>query len=761
MKKLPLSSLKQIAILGNYLPRQCGIAAFTSDLARSIQERDPRLAVDIAAMTDDTDLEYPEIVKLKLPFEDQDAYRNAADFLNRGSYDAVLVQHEYGIFGGLEGEHLLVLLREIRSPIVTTLHTIVSDPEPAMRRVTEELIRLSDRIVVMSSRASAILACEYGIDPQDIDLIPHGVPDPGQASAWNVKEDLKIAGPMILTFGLLSPDKGIQYAIEALPDILRESPDAVYVVLGATHPQVKALAGEAYRQSLINLADRLGVSGSLRFVDRFVSQEELVAAIKAADVYVTPYLNPKQITSGTLAYAVGLGKAVVSTPYVYAEELLAHGRGSLVPFRDAGALAQAILIEASGANPDASQASAKDAGASMAWSRVAGLYLDSLGKAISQRTLEQPLLFLQAGSPPDPLNRLPALSAHGLIAMSDSAGVFQHSFYSVPDRGHGYCVDDNARALLFTVLLDQAGEATPATQALQRCTLSFVHHSFCADTGRFRNFMSFDRRWLESEGSEDSHGRTMWTLGAFIGRIPSGPLRRAAADLFGRGWPALMEMTSPQTWAYGALAGDEFLASDPLSSAALALRERCAGRLYSAYLQARSPGWHWFEDVVSYANGRMSQALIRAGQGMQDPWMLSCGLESLEWLMDQQTAPEGHFRPIGSNGFWREGQSKAVFDQQPVEAWSSLSASISAARATGDRAWMERAENAFQWFLGRNDLGVPLYDPETGGCFDGLHFNGVNANQGAESCLSYLCALAELRAMQPGPSAAKRSASTL
>jgi glycosyltransferase involved in cell wall biosynthesis len=760
MKSLPQRPFRKIAIVGNFLPRQCGIAAFTSDLAESLSENDGALQVDVVAMSDDPLTSYPCRVRLQIPAEDYAAYRPAAEFLNHGDYEVVSVQHEYGIFGGESGEYLLTILRSIRAPIVTTLHTVVDDPSPSMRRVTSELLALSDRVVVMSAQAAGILAAEYGLRPSAVDLIPHGVPDLSQGSIWNIKEDLKITGPMLLTFGLLSPDKGIQYAIEALPAILKEIPEAVYVILGATHPQVRASAGEAYRQSLTELAESLGVSGSIRFVDQFVSQPELVSALSAADVYITPYLNPKQITSGTLAYAVGAGKAVVSTPYLYAQELLANERGSLVPFRDAAALATAVIEQVSGLSDESPAWKNEEHKSDMAWSKVARLYADSFSRAAKQRasgtqqlSSSSAPIFLDIGLPP--------LSSRGIVAMSDDTGLYQHAFHSIPDRSHGYCVDDNARGLIFTVQLEELGEANEEIFALQKCFLSFVHNSFNPDNGRFRNFMSFDRRWLEPMGSEDSHGRTMWALGVVAGRTASSAMRRAAVDLFHLGRPALAEMGSPQTWAYAALGADEFLTSDPMNAAALALRTEMTGRLMAARFKVRSPGWHWFEDVVSYANGRMSQALIRAGQWQKDHMMLDAGLASLEWLMDHQTAPEGHFRPIGSNGFWRRDHSKAIFDQQPVEAWASLSACISAANATGDLSWMRRAENTFQWFQGKNDLGLPLFDPETGGCCDGLHQDRVNANQGAESCLSYLCALAELKAEQARPAVAKSTTSTL
>lgn len=722
---------------------------------------DEGIQIDVIAMIDQPGMIYPERVKRQVVAEERDDYRQAADFINRGGYEVLSVQHEYGIFGGEAGCFLLTLLRAVKAPIVTTLHTVLQNPTPPQRAVTVELLQLSERIVVMSRVAIDILEAEYGLSKDRIELIPHGIPDFSKPAGSEIKEALGIKGPMILTFGLLSPDKGIQFVIEAMPEILTHLPGAVYVVLGATHPNVRANAGEVYRSSLVALSDNLAVADSVHFVDRFVSQEELVEFLVEADVYITPYLNPKQITSGTLAYALGAGKAVVSTPYLYAEELLAGGSGVLVPFRSAEAIAHAVVsLHTASGKGEAAAARRSGFGSQMQWPNIGKRYITAFDEAVRQsgaslRELAEPLSLRR------PTFGLPNLSTEHLSTLTDDTGIFQHATQAVPNRAHGYCVDDNARALLLTAVLEDLGDLSPEVKALQSRYLSFVHDSLNEDNGRFRNFMSFNRCWLEPHGSDDSHGRTLWALGAIVRRSATAGHRELARDLFKRGASAVYGMWSPRSWAYAVLGSGELLHAYPNDPCARALVEQMAGRLVREYRICRSDDWRWFEDIVSYANARLSQALIVAGQWLCDREILASGLESLAWLMEHQKNGAGEFRPIGSDGFWRRGHLPAAFDQQPLEAWAAVSACIRAAEATGDHAWMIEAEDSFAWFLGRNDLALSLYDTSTGGCRDGLHADRVNENQGAESTISFLCALAELKSAHASPANANAWAASV
>lgn len=740
----PPSPIRKIAVLGNFLPRQCGIATFTHDLVQGFAKQEKRVSVDVIAMNDGHAYEYGPTVVHHIEANDLDAYLRAADFINEGGYDALSVQHEYGIFGGEAGSHLLHLLREVKMPIFTTLHTVLREPNEAQRLVTSELIQLSERVVVMSEKAIDFLSSLYGISRSNVELIPHGIPDFSKTDGSALRKSLGIEGPMILTFGLLSPDKGIQHAIQALPKILESRPGSVYVVLGATHPNIRENVGETYREGLVALAEELGVSAQVRFVDSFVSQEDLIEYLVAADIYITPYLNPHQITSGTLAYALGAGKAVISTPYWYAEELLGEGRGLLVPFRDSGAIADAVIKL--GAEEEAFRAMGIKAAkfcSQMRWETVAARYMEAMVEAIEENSSRLRVL----------VNRnVKQLAAHKrashstdhLIALTDDTGIFQHALFTVPNRLHGYCVDDNCRALLLTTYLEAEKPLSQSLSALQCHYLSFVQDSFNPDNGRFRNFMSYSRTWLEPLGSEDSHGRTLWSLASVVRRSESVARRQLAKQLFDDAAPAVNSMRSPRTWAYSAIAADDYLAAIPDSKEALALLQETSDRLLREYNFSKGDDWLWFEEVVSYANARLCQALILAGRRLCDSEKLRCGLESLAWLMDHQVGGNGCFRPIGSNRVWKRGEDAPKFDQQPVETWASLSACLTAAKVTGKANWNSMAENAFDWFLGRNDLELPLFDAISQGCRDGIHPDRINENQGAESTLSFLCSLAEM-----------------
>lgn len=700
-------------------------------------------------MSDRADYIYPERVCFEIEESDFSYYFQAADYINRYGYDVLSVQHEYGIFGGDSGSHLMSLLREAKMPIVTTLHTVLRDPTESQRTVMDELLRLSERVVVMSHKAVGFLAEVHALDPEKVDVIPHGIPKIHESMGATLRSKLRIDGPMILTFGLLSPDKGIQYVIQAMPDILREHPGATYIVVGVTHPNVRSSSGEIYRHSLEAMVKELGLEDSVRFVDRFVSTEELVEYLAATDIYITPYLNPKQITSGTLAYALGSGKAVISTPYWYAEELLDKGRGVLVPFRDPKAIAEAVrsVREDDEFRQQMGRSAAK-LGKQMLWPSVGKSYMESFARAIRDRAERSKTLERAPFRPATRATKLPDQKLDHLFDLSDDTGILQHATFTIPNRSEGYCVDDNARALLYTAYLESESPLTPDVALLQSRYLSFVLDALNPANGRFRNFMSYGRDWLEEAGSEDSHGRTLWSAGAVVHRCRDRGRREVAKFVFEKGATALYDTTSPRTWAYGVLAADEYLRAFPHEYSVQTLKQTLAHRIRQAFEYSQGEDWPWFERSLTYGNARLPQALVVAGGGFGERDLLDVGLKSLEWLMKLQTGAEGVFAPIGTNGFYVQNDERNFFDQQPIEAASSISACLSAYRVTGDQEWMEEAHRAFRWFLGENMLGQPVYDKSTGGCHDGLHVKRVNRNQGAESTLSFLCALSELRAFE-------------
>lgn len=740
-------TLQRVALLGNHLPRQCGIATFTTDLAAAISGEFRSLDALVVAMNDGQQRHaYPPEVRFEIAQDDVASYRRAVDFLNVSDVDVLSVQHEFGIFGGKAGALLLPLLRELRMPIVTTLHTILARPDAAQRRVMDEIVAHSERLVVMSAHGATLLHEVYGVDAAQVDQIPHGIPE--VMFAQGDKDRLGVAGKqVILTFGLLSPDKGIEYVIDALPAILARHPDAVYIVLGATHPHVLAHSGESYRLSLEARALALGVDGSMIFHNRFVSQSELGEFLTAADLYVTPYLNPEQSTSGTLAYAVGAGKAVISTPYQYATELLADGRGVLVPVRDADAVATEVIgLLGDGVRMATMRQRAATYGGGMSWPAVARLHVAALEHAVASHAHRRRSVFRArtlAERPPS----LPDLNLEHLQCITDDTGVLQHASFVVPRYADGYCLDDNARALLLMVLLEESGGAERRTvRALSARYLAFVSNAFDAPSGRFRNFLSYGRAWAETVGSDDSQGRALWALGAVVGRARDPGRRSLGGDLFHAALPAMATLTSPRAWAYALIGIDEYLHAFEGDREVQGMRTNLTDRLADLYARASSADWPWFETSLTYGNARLPQALMLSGAAMGRADYVDTGARALEWLAALQHTPDGFFSPIGSNGFYVRGESRARFDQQPIEACGMVSACLDALRITGDARWSREANAAFGWFLGQNHLQRPVYDVSSGGCRDGLHAERVNENQGAESTLSFLLALCDMQA---------------
>ncbi|MDB6015685.1 MAG: hypothetical protein JWR19_174 [Pedosphaera sp.] len=745
-----LSEILKIAFLGDYLPRKCGIATFTADVLSAIAAEHPKSQCFAVPVNDlPGGYAYPREVRFEIEEQDLPSYLRAADFLNISNADLVSVQHEFGIFGGPSGSHLLALLRELRMPVVTTLHTILRTPNPEQRRVMQELIARSTRLVVMAERGRQMLQEIYQASPAKIDLIPHGIPDIPFVDPNFYKDQFGVEGRLVLlTFGLLSPNKGIENVLNALPEIVAEFPNIVYIVLGATHPNLVRECGEAYRMSLERLAQKNKVQKHVIFYNRFVDIEELKEFIGAADLYLTPYLNEAQITSGTLAYAFGAGKAVVSTPYWHAQELLADDRGVLVPFGDAKAIAREVIgLLRDETRRTAIRKNAYKLGREMVWSNVARLYMRSFELARLERAVLSRKSFATKTLAEQP-RALPELKLDHLSRMTDSTGLFQHAIFTVPNFSEGYCTDDNARAFILAVLLDEMEEEPENVRTLATTYAAFLHHAFDSKTKRFHNLLSFDRRWLDEQGSEDSHGRAIWALGMGVGRSPYRSFQVMCGQVFAQALPATTGFTSPRAWAFALLGIHEYLQRLSGDRFAQQIRETLMTRLMGLFERTTRPDWPWFEDVLSYDNAKLAHALILSGRATGQAPVYERGLQALRWLVQMQTGETGDFRPIGSNGFYPRGGTRANFDQQPIEAQSMVSACLEAYRATNEVWWYEQAQRAFDWFLGWNDLGLELYSPNTGGCRDALHVDRVNQNQGAESTLAFLLALAELQLMQ-------------
>jgi glycosyltransferase involved in cell wall biosynthesis len=742
----------RFACLGTYVPRRCGIATFSHDLCEAIcQELRNAQACHFVAVNDNPDgYDYPPRVRFEVRQEQTADYKLAADFINIRNLDLLLVQHEFGIFGGDAGGHLLSMLRDVTMPVVTTMHTVLPAPNDDQRKVVRELVALSDRVVVMADGARQILREVYDVPPEKVVMIPHGIPDVPFVDSAFYKDQFGVeTRTVLLTFGLLSPGKGIEHVIGAMPKLVEDHPDLVYFVLGATHPNVKRHSGEQYRHQLQRQADELGVLAHVIFENRYVDLDELCQFIGAADIYVTPYLGAEQIVSGTLIYALGAGKAVVSTPYSYAREMLAEDRGRIVPFADSEAIAREVgwLLD----HEVERQAMRKKAymfTRNAVWREVARAYLE-LFREVRQQPLLRRIPKARPASKTLALHAVPELKTDHVHTLTDDVGILQHARYTVPDRNHGYCTDDNSRALIFALKAHRLTQA-PELRQMSTTFLSFLQHAYNHANGRFRNFMNYDRRWQEELGSDDSHGRALWSLGIAVADAPTEGMRAAALDLFEYALRAAESLTAPRAWAFTLVGIHAYLRKYGGDSEARRIRESLANRLFGLFEAHATDEWPWPEEKLTYANAKLPHALLMSGQWMQRGDMTEMGLRSLEWLVEKMTEADGTHSPVGNDGWYHRDGRAARFDQQPIEVHTLLEACIEAYNVTADERWLVEARRCFDWFLGKNPLNKTLYDYETGGCRDGLQPGGVNENEGAESTLAWLLSLLAIRSLKPG-----------
>lgn len=714
---------RRVALVGCFRPRRCGIATFTADIHDHLAQTRPDLAIDVYAMRAATDVGSDSAVHSVIEDCDSESYRAAARSINASGVEAVWLQHEFGIFGGPAGVMILELVDRVAAPLIVTLHTVLAEPDATQRRVIDRLVARASRLIVMSRFGRDTLVNAYGADPARVAVIEHGTPDRSFVAASPLRAALGIADrPILSTFGLLGPGKGLETAIRALPAIAAHYPNILYRIVGATHPKLLAAEGEVYRESLEALAESLGVADNLAWDNRFLDTGELLKAIELCDIYLAPYPNLAQITSGTLAYAVALGRAVISTPFVHARELLADEVGILVPAVDSGAIAESalLLLEA----PDerrALQQRAYARGRRTTWPVVArefGALLDDVVTA--------PVSPAMSG------RGAPSLS--GVWSMSDGVGILQHGRGPVSDRDHGYCTDDNARA--FMLMNSTALRSDSGCQNWAFRYAGFLQHAWNEEMQSFRNFMGYDRRWLEDAGSEDSNGRALWALGHGAAHAGADELREWAAGWFARTAPIAATLESPRAIAFATLGADEILSRDCDDRAARTILERGGVFLHTMWKSGHRPEWSWFEPSLAYDNARLAEALIRAGRRLHFLPMEEAGLSALEWLCNRQTSRGGAFRAVGSDGFGLVGDT-LPFDQQPLEAWATIAACAVASNGVDSPRWRARADAAWHWFSGSNDRQVALADPRSGRCRDGLTPHGVNQNVGAESTLAY------------------------
>ena len=714
---------RRVALVGTYAPRKCGIATFTADVVEQLGRYHPEIALDVYALDNPgaAPVTYAGVAGVIAQDRVED-YLCAAREINESGADAVWLQHEYGIFGGPDGALVCDFVDRLAAPLILTCHTVLRAPSAGQDRVLRHLVSRASRIMVMSRHARDLLVSHYGADEAVLEVIAHGAPDRPFGRGEAFKARMGIAGRKVLmTFGLLGPGKGLERAIEALPAIVARHPDVLYRIVGATHPTYVLREGEAYREGLQALARELGVDSHIAWDNRFLDTPELLDQLEACDIYITPYPNLEQATSGTLSYAVALGKAVISTPYVHARELLADAVGALIEPGSSAAIAEAAigLLD----RPErlvAMQRRAYARGRATIWPRFAAAGAGLVARAVAPPARDVPL------------TALPGLS--GVFGMSDGTGMLQHSLGIVPDRRHGYCLDDNARALMLMNVAQ--GLSRGERSRWSGIYASFVQHAWNPDLRRFRNFMNFDRTWCEDAGSDDSNGRALWALGHTVENAPDPDLRRWAQVRFDEVWPICADLDYPRTQAFAMLGACCVLRASPGHGGARQVLERGGKLLHALLEKGRRPDWGWFEALLGYDNPRLSQALIQAGTLLDRAEWTRAGLETLGWIAQMQTAGQGHFRPIGSETF---GHAHAAlpFDQQPLEAQAAVEAARTAWDVTGERRWLDHALIAHGWFFGANDRGAILADFASGRSRDGVTPRGANENCGAESILAF------------------------
>ncbi|MDQ1332123.1 MAG: hypothetical protein QG576_157 [Bacteroidota bacterium] len=726
----------KLAYIGTYPPRECGIGTFTRNLYKSMVinneiVKDPIEGFIVAMNDHDQTYNYPEEVKFTIRQEHQRDYLSAVKFINLSGADLCILEHEFGIFGGQDGVYILSLLHRLEIPLIVTLHTIIKAPSYNEKAILVEICRMASKIIVMSHKAIEFLTSIYNIEPEKIVFTDHGVPDI-QFSQVQSKEEFNLENKkVLLTFGFIGRNKGIETVIKALPKVIDKYPDVLYMVLGKTHPNVLRYSGEEYRNYLQHLVQSLNLNNNVFFLNEYINQKELFKYLSAADIYITPYTNEAQITSGTLSYAVGVGSAVVSTPYWHASELLADGRGKLFDFNDSNGLS-AILLELLD-NPDELKdlrKKAHDYGRKITWPKTGEKYV-----AVARKIMEEkPKVSVKKEIILDPLI-LPPFSLAHIKRLTDDTGIIQHANFGIPNLKEGYCLDDNARALLMVLMAYRQKKDSLALN-LSPIYLSYINYMQNND-GTFRNFLSFNRNFIDEVGSEDSFGRTIWALGYLLGNAPNDAYYQTGRSIFFKAAPNFEKLQSLRGVANTIVGISYYLMNNPADDSMMERLRILSYKLVKQYEENSSEDWKWFEHMLSYDNGMLSLALLHSAYILKDKTITGVAMETMNFLTEV-TLKDGYFSAIGNEKWYNKGGERSIFAQQPVDALAMVLMYHQAFHLTHDKEYLTKLFSCFMWFLGENDLRMNLFDFETKGCCDGFESYGVNRNQGAESSLSYL-----------------------
>jgi len=727
----------KIIFVGTYPPRKCGIGTFTNNLVKAIAEnfrvRDISNNIDIVAINDqEQTYNYPSEVKRVIRQNEINDYINAAQYINYSGADICFIEHEFGIFGGESGVYILTLINRLKIPLIVTLHTVLKEPSFIQKAIVQEIGKRADKIVVMSSRAVEFLVNIYQIASDKITIIEHGVPSVKILHPDTVRKKFNLENKkVLLTFGLLSRNKGIETVIRALRYVVDKHKDVLYIVLGTTHPIVLRHYGEEYREYLLRLVKEYKLENHVTFYNTFVTDENLMEFLIACDLYITPYLNEAQITSGTLSYAIGAGAAVISTPYWHAQELLAENRGKLFNFNDHIQLAEILndLLD----NPSKIEQLRRNAyvyGQKLSWNKIGYEYIKLSEQCIAKHvraTVEKEQLF-------DPL-LLPEFSLNHILRLTDDTGIVQHAKYGIPNLKEGYCLDDNSRALLLTLKVYDLTKDSTALK-LMPIYLSFIHYMQNED-GTFRNFLSFNRQYLDDVGSEDCFGRTIWALGYLIHKSPNDAYHQLGKEIFDLSRKKFNSLKYPRGIANTIIGISYYLKTFPADDFMLKTLYDLNSKMVEMYQKHSDSNWKWFENSLTYDNGILPYALFCSMGVYKDEKMISVAIESAKFL-ESVTMRKGYLTPVGSNGWYVKGGQCAEFAQQSIDVMSMVLMFNEAYSVTKDKEYLNKMFKSFMWFLGENDLNIPIYDFETNGCNDGLEKFGVNRNQGAESTIAYL-----------------------
>ncbi|MEO6520494.1 MAG: glycosyltransferase [Mucilaginibacter sp.] len=731
----------RIAYISTYPPRECGIATFNQNLVRAVNANftgDDAVTQCgfVVAMNDSEklkDYEYPEEVKFTVRQDNQKDYIRAANYLNTSNADVCILEHEFGIYGGESGIYILPLINRLEKPLVTVLHTVLREPSFVQKIIMREIADQSSKVIVMSKRAVEFLTSIYEIPAEKIQIIEHGVPDLEASENNEIKKLPAFKNKKVLfTFGLISRNKGMETVIKALPAIVKQHPDVMYVILGNTHPGVLKNNGEEYRDSLKRLAAQLGVSKHLTFINKFVSEEELFQYLTAIDIYITPYLNEAQITSGTLSYAIGAGAAVVSTPYWHAQELLDNDRGRIFDFKDHEQLG-AIVNDLLG-NPESLKQlkrNAYDYGLHTRYPKIGAEYIKVAQEAAAKHDLNDKILQSTIVDP----EIMPRFSLDHVLRLTDDTGIVQHAKFGIPNLKEGYCLDDNARALIMALMAYQRNKSPEALKLLP-IYLSYIHYMQTED-GNFRNFLSFSRQYLDEVGSEDSFGRTIWSLGYLINCATNNSYREFAVEIFHKAIQQFKNLTHIRGQANTIIGIALYLKVFPGDDGLIQEMKNLTLPLMDAYEANSDDNWHWFEDVMTYDNAILPLALMHSTEITGDPDVKRVALEAMDFL-DKATLSNGYLSPVGNEGWYRKGGKFPEYDQQAIETMAMVLMNFQAYQLWHKPEYIEKMFACYMWFLGDNSLRAPLYDHETKGCCDGILPTGINRNQGAESTLAYL-----------------------